>query len=85
MGGGGTPPSGTGGDGGGGMSSSMTDSYNFLRGGWQTNENGIVTFNTIFPGFCKSPTLPLVFVFLTLYRYWSYYSYPYYGASKRFV
>ena len=62
MGGGGAVPSGAspsgggggGGDGTAGMSSGMTDSYNFLRGGWQTNDAGIVTFNTIFPGFCKS-------------------------------
>lgn len=53
-GGNGAAPSGGGGDGTGGVSSGMTDSYNFLRGGWQTNENGIVTFKTIFPGFCES-------------------------------
>lgn len=60
MGGGGTPPDGStggGGDGGGGMSSAMTDNYNFLRGGWQTNENGIVTFNTVFPGFYTGRTI----------------------------
>jgi len=31
----------------------MTDGNNFLRGGWPTNEHGIVTFNTIFPGYCE--------------------------------
>lgn len=29
-----------------------TDNLNFLRGAWQTNDQGIVTFNTIYPGFC---------------------------------
>ena len=52
-------PSGGGGDGMGGMSATMTDSYNFLRGGWPTNENGIVTFNTIFPGYCKRHFNPI--------------------------
>jgi hypothetical protein len=65
--GGGAPPSGSdtavpsgtggmgpgGGEGGGGGSSSKTDDYNFLRGGWQTNDAGIVAFKTIYPGFCK--------------------------------
>jgi hypothetical protein len=51
-------PSGTGGMGpgggeGGGGGSSKTDDYNFLRGGWQTNDAGIVAFKTIYPGFCK--------------------------------
>lgn len=49
---------GAGGDGAGGVqSSSMTDSYNFLRGGWPTNANGIVTFNTIYPGFYTGRTI----------------------------
>lgn len=56
-GGNGAAPSGGGGDGTGGVSSGMTDSYNFLRGGWQTNENGIVTFKTIFPGFYTGRTI----------------------------
>ena len=29
----------------------MTRNETFLRGGWQTNENGIVELTTIFPGF----------------------------------
>lgn len=54
---GGAAPSGGGGNGTGGASASMTDGYNFLRGGWQTNENGIVTFKTIFPGFYTGRTI----------------------------
>jgi len=41
------------GGGGGGGNATMTDNFNFLRGGWQTNDQGIVTFNTIYPGFCE--------------------------------
>lgn len=54
--GGGSGAAPSGGGGGGGMSV-KTDGYNFLRGGWQTNENGIVTFNTIFPGFYTGRTI----------------------------
>lgn len=43
----------TGGGGDGGGSASKTDDTNFLRGGWPTNDEGIVTFNTMYPGFCE--------------------------------
>jgi protocatechuate 3,4-dioxygenase beta subunit len=67
----------------GGMSSAMTDSYNFLRGGWQTNDNGIVTFNTIFPGFCESQLNSIKMKKLILFnRYRPYDSYSYHGSSK---
>jgi hypothetical protein len=36
-----------------GFDTVITDGNNFLRGGWETNKNGIVTFNTIFPGYCE--------------------------------
>jgi hypothetical protein len=49
----GAAPSGTGGGGGGGGNASKINSENFLRGGWQTNDNGIVEFLTVYPGFCK--------------------------------
>jgi hypothetical protein len=75
-------PSG-GGDGMGGTSSATTDSYNFLRGGWQTNENGIVTFNTIFPGFCELQLNSIEMKKLILFnRYWPCDSYSHYGTSK---
>lgn len=32
----------------------MTDQNTFLRGGVPTNENGILEFKTIYPGFCES-------------------------------
>ena len=32
----------------------MTDRNTFLRGGIPTNENGILEFKTIYPGFCMS-------------------------------
>ncbi|KAG8816478.1 hypothetical protein FRC17_000324 [Serendipita sp. 399] len=66
-GGGGSPPteSGTagaggetgGGGGGGVQSSAMTDGYNFLRGGWPTNDAGIVTFTSVYPGFYTGRTV----------------------------
>ncbi|PVF99644.1 aromatic compound dioxygenase [Serendipita vermifera] len=31
--------------------SPMTDNLNFLRGGWQSNDAGIVAFKTIYPGY----------------------------------
>lgn len=34
-------------------SAPKADNENFLRGGWQTNAHGIVTFRTIYPGFCQ--------------------------------
>ncbi|KAG8786662.1 hypothetical protein FRC20_004790 [Serendipita sp. 405] len=46
-----------GGTGGGVASASMTDSYNFLRGGWPTNDAGIVTFNSVYPGFYTGRTV----------------------------
>lgn len=50
----GAAPSGSGsGGGGGGGSASKIYEENFLRGGWQTNDNGIVEFLTVYPGFCK--------------------------------
>ena len=50
----GAAPSGSGGGGGGGGgSSAKLYEENFLRGGWQTNDNGIVEFLTVYPGFCK--------------------------------
>ncbi|KIM83257.1 hypothetical protein PILCRDRAFT_819495 [Piloderma croceum F 1598] len=50
---GGPPRRGPPGRGGGGPRGSppMTRNETFLRGGWQTNENGIVELTTIFPGF----------------------------------
>jgi len=45
--------SGGGGDGAAGGGSSKINEENFLRGGWQTNDNGIVEFLTVYPGFCK--------------------------------
>lgn len=33
-----------------GMSTSMTDDYSFGRGGWPTNDEGVVEFTTTFPG-----------------------------------
>jgi hypothetical protein len=41
----------------------MTDSFTFLRGGWETNSNGIVNFNTIYPGYCMLP-IPVPFSYL---------------------
>ena len=51
----GAAPSGSGGGDGqaGGGGSSKNNEENFLRGGWQTNDNGIVEFLTVYPGFCK--------------------------------
>lgn len=52
----GAAPSGaapSGGGGGGGGSASKIYEENFLRGGWQTNSNGLVEFLTVYPGFCK--------------------------------
>ncbi len=43
----------SGGGGGGGGSASKVYNDNFLRGGWQTNSNGLVEFLTVYPGFCK--------------------------------
>lgn len=48
----GAAPSGSGMVGGGG-GSSKNNEENFLRGGWQTNDNGLVEFLTVYPGFCK--------------------------------
>jgi hypothetical protein len=39
---------------GGPGSSGMSDQNTFLRGGVPTNENGVLEFKTIYPGFCKS-------------------------------
>ena len=50
----GAAPSGSGNGGGGGDGGSgKNNEENFLRGGWQTNNNGLVEFLTVYPGFCK--------------------------------
>ena len=81
----GASPSGAAG-GGGGMSSGMTDTYNFLRGGWPTNSNGIVTFNTVYPGFCKCFEWSIK-VLLTdwCHRYWTHDPHPYNGSYQHYV
>ncbi|KIM22474.1 hypothetical protein M408DRAFT_322976 [Serendipita vermifera MAFF 305830] len=48
---------GGGGPGGGGGGSSKTDANNFLRGGYQTNANGVVELLTIYPGFYTGRTI----------------------------
>ncbi|ORY72247.1 Intradiol ring-cleavage dioxygenase [Leucosporidium creatinivorum] len=40
-----------------GMSTSMTDDYSFGRGGWPTNDEGVVEFTTTFPGFYTGRTV----------------------------
>jgi hypothetical protein len=49
----GAAPSGSGTGGGGGGGSSKANTENFLRGGWQTNDNGLVEIVSVYPGFCK--------------------------------
>jgi len=71
----GAAPSGTSGGGGGGGGSSKADSENFLRGGWQTNDNGLVEFFTVYPGFCKCLFVALGVRAHVLYRHWTYYPY----------
>ncbi|QRV87752.1 DDE family endonuclease [Ceratobasidium sp. AG-Ba] len=51
----GPPPGGPGGP--GGPSQNMTDQLTFLRGGAPTNENGILEFKTIYPGFYTGRTI----------------------------
>jgi hypothetical protein len=49
-------PSGSAPAGGPGGSTAMTDDSTFLRGGWTTDNNGIVEFMTIYPGFYSGRT-----------------------------
>ncbi|QRV72882.1 intradiol ring-cleavage dioxygenase [Ceratobasidium sp. AG-Ba] len=61
------PPTG----GPGGPSQNMTDQLTFLRGGAPTNENGILEFKTIYPGFYTGRTIHIHAMIQTNYTVFS--------------
>ena len=61
MGGSGAPSGG----GGGGAATQATDQETFLRGAYPTNDDGVVEFTTVFPGFYEGRTIHIHTMVLT--------------------